>query len=309
METFSLDGIRGKCLKGRAFAVENPRMDVVFLTGMDEHSLRYEDFARFLNENGISLYVLDAPGQGLNADSPDRLQVWKKGDFDDTVRFANKMVEKLRKERALPVGIMGHSMGSFMVQRYLELFPSTVSFAVMIGSNGPCLMKMKLAFAISSLIANEKNFDKPSHLVQKMGLGAYSQAIKNRKSDFDWLSYDEGNVASYRNDPYCGAVNTNGFWKEFLRGMSELYKKGNLKKIAKEEHLLLLAGEDDPVGEMSKGVIRLRRMYENLGVRDVSCKIYGGMRHEILNEAKKEEVYRDILDFVSPFFEGDAKSN
>ena len=96
METFSLDGIRGKCLKGRAFAIENPRMDVVFLTGMDEHSLRYEDFARFLNENGISLYVLDAPGQGLNADSPDRLQVWKEGDFDDTVRFANKMVEKIR---------------------------------------------------------------------------------------------------------------------------------------------------------------------------------------------------------------------
>ena len=35
-----------------------------------------------------------------------------------------------------------------------------------------------------------------------------------------------------------------------------------------------------------------------VGYRDVSAKLYEGMRHEILNEKKKEQVYKDILRYA-----------
>ena len=255
---------------------------------------------KFLNEKGISLYVQDAPGQGLNIDKEKGKgpQEWELNDFDDTVDFAFQKIEELKKDTSLPTGIMGHSMGSFMVQRYLERHPGTVSFVGLIGSNGPCLAKMKISFALASLIVNKRNWDKPSHFIQSMGLGAYSRAIKGAKTPLDWLSYNEDNVKAYADDPLCGIRNTNGFWKEFLRGMSHLYEKKELRKISRDEKILLLAGEGDPVGEFGKGVRRLYDMYKKIKVKDVKCIAYPNMRHEIINERENKQVYDEIANWA-----------
>ena len=284
MDIYFLDNGRGKTIKGWAFVAQEPKVNIVFLTGMCEHATRYGQLGKFLNEKGISLYVQDAPGQGLNIDkeSGKGPQEWEPNDFDDTVDFAFQKIEELKKNTSLPTGIMGHSMGSFMVQRYLERHPGTVSFVGLIGSNGPCLAKMKISFALASFIVNKRNWDKPSHFIQSMGLGAYSRAIKGAKTPLDWLSYNEDN----------------GFWKEFLRGMSHLYEKKELRKISRDEKILLLAGEGDPVGEFGKGVRRLYDMYKKIKVKDVTCIVYPNMRHEIINERENKQVYDEIANWA-----------
>lgn len=300
MDIYFLDNGRGKTIKGRAFVAQEPKVNIVFLTGMCEHATRYGQLGKFLNEKGISLYVQDAPGQGLNIDKEKGKgpQEWELNDFDDTVDFAFQKIEELKKDTSLPTGIMGHSMGSFMVQRYLERHPGTVSFVGLIGSNGPCLAKMKISFALASFIVNKRNWDKPSHFIQSMGLGAYSRAIKGAKTPLDWLSYNEDNVKAYADDPLCGIRNTNGFWKEFLRGMSHLYEKKELRKISRDEKILLLAGEGDPVGEFGKGVRRLYDMYKKIKVKDVKCIVYPNMRHEIINERENKQVYDEIANWA-----------
>ena len=40
------------------------------------------------------------------------------------------------------------------------------------------------------------------------------------------------------------------------------------------------------------------KLIKKQGYKNVSGKMYKGMRHEILNEIDKERVYRDILDFI-----------
>ena len=62
--------------------------------------------------------------------------------------------------------------------------------------------------------------------------------------------------------------------------------------------VLFLSGEDDPVGDMGKGVRRAYAAFRRAGVRDAELKLYPGLRHEILNEADRETVYRDILDWL-----------
>ena len=60
-------------------------------------------------------------------------------------------------------------------------------------------------------------------------------------------------------------------------------------------NLLNIAGQDDPVGDMGAGVRRTHDAFKRAGVRDVTLKLYPGLRHEILNEAAmRDTVYGDI---------------
>lgn len=297
MEAFSVK-VGNWVQKGNCWKAEPATSNLVFMTGMQEHSERYDHLARYLNDFGISVYVLDAVGQGLNAPRPEDQQKWFKGAFDTNVSAAHQKVMELKEETKLPTFIMGHSMGSFMAQRYLELFPDSADKVVIWSSNGPRRMKMACAYMLASILTNKRNWDKPSKFISNASFGPYARTVKNRKTDVDWLSYDEENVKDYIADPYCGAENTHGFWKEFLRGMNELYKKKNLKKVSKNEKILIVAGEEDPVGEMGKGPRRLKEMYEKLGVSNVTIFMFPHMRHEIHNETEKHLVYKVLSDFL-----------
>ena len=284
--------------KGNCWVAEGAKANLVLMTGMQEHSERYDDLAKYLNGFGITVYVLDAVGQGQNAPHVEDQQKWFPGAFDSNVAAAHVTIEMLKNETKLPTYLMGHSMGSFMTQRYLELFPDTADKIVIWGSNGPCRMKMFFSFHLASMLTNKKNWDKPSKFITNAAFGGYIKSVKNRKTDFDWLSANEDNVKAYMEDPYCGADNTHGFWKEFLRGGNELYKNKNLKKISKKERILIVSGEEDPVGEMGKGPRRLKKMYNKLGLEDVTIFMFPNMRHEIHNEKEKHLVYKVLSDFL-----------
>ena len=58
--------------------------------------------------------------------------------------------------------------------------------------------------------------------------------------------------------------------------------------------VLFIAGEDDPVGAMGKGVKRSCAAFQKAGMQDVTLKLYPGLRHEILNEDCREAIYEDI---------------
>ena len=49
---------------------------------------------------------------------------------------------------------------------------------------------------------------------------------------------------------------------------------------------------------MGKGVQKAHECFKKAGIRDLSIKLYHGLRHEILNETGKQYVYRDVLDWL-----------
>ena len=69
----------------------------------------------------------------------------------------------------------------------------------------------------------------------------------------------------------------------------------NMDKIPKDLPLILLSGADDPVGNMSRGVLLVEKKLKQAGIKDISCRLYDSDRHEILNETDRDVVYRDIL--------------
>jgi alpha-beta hydrolase superfamily lysophospholipase len=284
-------------IKGHQWLVDQPKAKLIIITGMEEHLSRYDEFALFLNEQAISVYGLDHYGQGVNVKNEQELGIWPKGGFELTVDTFNELVLSL-KEKKQPLYVFGHSLGSFVLQRYLQKYGNNIDKAILCGTNGPDPM-VKIGALLAKVIVGEKGYQTKSKLFDKMAFGGYAKSIKNAKTSFDWLSYNEKNVNKYIEDPYCGYMSTGGFYKEFLSGLAKLHKKSELNKIRKDIPILLIAGNEDPVGNNGKGPLKMAHMYQDLGIKEVVLKRFDGMRHEILNENNKEEVYKVILKFLT----------
>jgi alpha-beta hydrolase superfamily lysophospholipase len=291
METLVYTTPNGSKLFGNQWIISDSTFILLLITGMAEHSSRYDDFARYINSIGGSVYCIDHYGHGNNVP----LGVLPSGFFFKEIDEFHDFISKINSERK-PFYVFGHSMGSFMVQAFLEIYPNDFTKAIICGTNGP-RNDLFIANALASILVNERNRDKGSKLFYSLSLGAYEKVAKKGESKNARLSYDTKNVELYDEDPLSGFKCSKGFYKDFFRGLSFIQKKGNLEKISKRVKILIIAGEDDPVGNFSKGPRKLYSTYMKIGL-DIRLVIFGAMRHEILNEADKKNVYLTIGEFI-----------
>ena len=296
-EVFEIRLPSGEVLKGNHWPAENAKANFTMITGMQEYALRYDPMAKYFVSKGINVWILDAFGQGLNAENEEDLQKWPVDAFSKTVD-AIDMMNQMARKNGLPTIQCGHSMGSFMTQSRLERYPHSADKTILIGSNGGQAGLMKVAYFLSKILVHKSNWDKPNPTMTNLGVGAYGKGIKDAKTPLDWLSYNEENVQKYIADPYLGHMPTGGFWREFLKGMRLIWGKKALSGIAKDEVIYITAGEEDPVGQNGKGPRWLADKYKELGVKDVTLKMYPKMRHEIHNEDDHEKVYEDLVAFI-----------
>ncbi|MDZ7838497.1 MAG: alpha/beta hydrolase [Actinomycetota bacterium] len=124
---------------------------------------------------------------------------------------------------------------------------------------------------------------------------AYNKHFSPARTDFDWLCTDQEVVDRYISDPYCGSVFTAGFFYDLARATLNINKTRNLDKVPKNLPVLMLAGQHDAVGNMTRGVKKIHETFQKLGIKDLNLKIYPDCRHELLNEKIKVRIYEDIL--------------
>jgi alpha-beta hydrolase superfamily lysophospholipase len=266
---------------------------IVIVHGMSEYSFRYDGFARFLNQNGYDVFALDHLGHGLNCPDQKALGDWPKDGFEQCVNNVADEVESLQKE-GREVYVFGHSMGSFITQAFMEQYPGKVKKIVLCGSSGP-----QGAYGAGAIVGKLHALVKPhspSKFMTKMSFGSYLKKIKPVRTPFDWLSWNEENVDKYIKDPYCGYVHSKMFFRSFIGNLAKLHKKANINRIDPKQKVLMIVGQDDPVGGYASTLKKLHSMYRGHGM-DSTLIIYPHMRHEILNEDKKLDVMNDTLKF------------
>ena len=293
MKTTSFKNSFGDTLYGNSWEIASPKALVLIVTGMCEHSGRYNDFATFLNKNGYSVICIDHYGQGDGKNGP-----LGHGAPDYFGKFMKTMDEVILDYKAnhknLPVYIFAHSMGSFVTQGYIENY-SSADKVVICGSNHMgCLGK--IGYGLAKVIVHKNNREKPAGLLNNLAVGGYAKSVKDADSPNAWISFNKDNCKTYDNDPFSGYHCTNGFYLEFLKGLSKLNKPSNLKKISKDMPIYVIAGDSDPVGNNGKGPRKLDEMYKKYGLNS-RITIYPNMRHEILNETERMIVYKNILEF------------
>ena len=148
--------------------------------------------------------------------------------------------------------------------------------------------------ALANALARLRGERYKSGLLHSMADGAYSKAVKNSRTDFDWLSTDPAQVDAYINDSKCGQMFTVGGYATLTALTGEVVRAESASKVPKVLPLLFIAGGEDPVGDCGRGVRKAAEEYRNAGVQSVETKIYAGMRHEILNEPGRARVMADV---------------
>ena len=268
--------------------------------GVAEYIGRYDDFARFLNSHGVIVVGHDHLGHGLSLPEGGTPVYFGDGNtwntpVDDIYVLHTKLKEQYPH---LPLLLMGHSMGSFLTRTYLIRYPGTVKGAILMGTGQNPDAMLVGGKALASVLARKAGRENVSDVVEKLAFGAYNKAFAPNRTGYDWLSVSEENVDAYIADPLCGGMASTGLFLELLDGMAFIKKPANLRHMNMATPVLFISGDRDPVGSMGKGVRAACDSFRRAGVRDAELKLYPGLRHEILNEDCRAQVYDDLWEWI-----------
>ncbi len=267
--------------------------------GLAEHAKRYERFAKEAVDKGFIVVADDHRGHGKTAKNDEDLGFLGEKDGFNMMVEDEFLLTKIIKEKysGLPYFILGHSMGSFILQRYIQQYGKELNGAILSGTTGPNPLLLYPGKFIARLAMIFNGPKKKSPFLNNLSFGTYNNAFKPNRTAFDWLSRDEKEVDKYIEDPWCGFVCSTSLYYFLTKGMIEMHKKHNLSLVPKSLPIIILSGSKDPVG--ANTVQSLYKIYLKLGLQDVEMKLYENARHEILNEINREEVTRDILGWIS----------
>lgn len=268
--------------------------------GVAEYIMRYAPFAKRLTDAGFAVVGNDHLGHGESV-APGGARL-----FFGSGNSWNLVVDDLYQRRQLagkrfpgvPCFLLGHSMGSFLARTYLIRYPGTVDGAIIMGSGYMPQATLKAGRALAIAEGHRRGESSPSPLMEKIAFGGYNKRFSPNRTEQDWLSSSEENVDHYIADPLCGGTPSAGLFREMLGGMSFMERPENLRKMNLNTPILFVSGDQDPVGNMGKGVRQSVASFKKAGVRQVDMKLYPGLRHEILNGVRREEVASDLIDWL-----------
>jgi alpha-beta hydrolase superfamily lysophospholipase len=262
---------------------------VVVAHGMGEHALRYEPLARTLARAGFAVYANDHRGHGQTAGDASRLgdygpEGWR-GLVDDQIR----VVRKAREDLGVPVLLLGHSMGSMIVQHLLTEASDLVDGAALSGTSAVDVM----AAAIRGAEGGDAGDRQEGDLFAR-----FNAAFEPVRTESDWLSRDPHQVDLYVADPLCGFSVTDASMASLMEHGVEFSTTDATERIRKDLPIYLFAGDRDPVSGGGQLVTLVAERYRGAGVEDVRLKLYAGARHEVLNETNRDEVEADFRNWA-----------
>ncbi len=306
-ETFEFKAKDGQVIFVRKWLPDDNKIKAVvqIAHGMAEHSGRYEEFAKYLSGKGFAVYINDHRGHGQTAKDLKKVGFLAPKNGWQLVRDDVHQLTQIIKENHpnTKIFLLGHSFGSMITRAYLIEYGKDIDGAIISGTTGTTGFIVDAGKFLASLQGLFKGKDKPSKLLTGMSFKGYNDPFKPTKTPFDWLSRDHERNKNYWKDPYCGTIFSNRFFFDMLDMIKHINKPAELDRMPKNIPLFFISGKMDPVGEFGKGVQKVYNNYKQLGVQDINLKLYEGGRHEMLNETNRQEVYQDIVDWISKYIE------
>ena len=267
--------------------------------GMAEHFERYEKFIDGLCANGIAVFTNDHIGHGKSVNSVEDKGYFGAGGYQNLVADCAALTDIAKEEYpSLPYVLFGHSMGSFIVRAYAanSVFNKKIDGLIACGTGG-ANPGCGVGIMLCNLIAAFKGEKHRSKMIDSIAFGAYNKKFEGRTT-FDWLTKDKDIVDAYIADDDCGFLFTVNGFKGLFAALQFVNTGAWFKAVPNSLPILLIAGEDDPVGTYGKGVTQVYDKLKASG-HDVEEILYPNARHEILNESDTfDKVLADVLAFV-----------
>ncbi len=247
-----------------------PKATILLVHGYDEHSGRYQYFAEHCIRHGFAVHTLDHWGHGksagINGFVPD-FSVYHDG--------LDALIDRIPADQlALPLILVGHSLGGLIGASYLLDKQSRFEAAIL---SGPAV---KATEEPSSFMKGlSKILSKAAPKMGVLGL------------DANGVSRDPQVVADYLADPMVsGSKISARLAAEMMSNMELVQSQANRLTLP----MLLLHGDQDSLTAPAGSVF----LHENIGSAEKKLKLYPGLYHEIFNEPEKDEVLKDMTDWI-----------
>ncbi|KAL6846611.1 hypothetical protein ACP4OV_024059 [Aristida adscensionis] len=248
---------------------------VVLLHGLNEHSGRYNHFAKLLNDQGLKVYAMDWIGHG-GSDGVHGYVSSLDHAVGDLKEFLEDVV--LEENHGLPCFLFGHSTGGAIVLK---------------AALDPCVELHVEGVVLTSPAIHVQ----PSHPIIKVVAPIFSLlAPKYRVSALHRrgppVSRDPEALKMKYSDPlvYTGPIRVRT-GNEILRISSYLQK--NLSRVTVP--FLVLHGTADTITDPRAS----QRLYQASMSSNKSIKLYDGYLHDLLFEPEKDDIANDIINWLS----------
>ncbi|MCR5686723.1 MAG: alpha/beta hydrolase [Lachnospiraceae bacterium] len=279
--------------------------------GMQEYIERYSEFAEYLVGKGFSVYGHDHIGHGDSvSDDADRGIMHSKHPADTMVAdmFTNYGIIK-KEHPDKPYFILGHSMGSYLLRKFLYDCAeklSGVNGAIIMGTGSVSSAAIFGGNILCSLIMAVKGGASPSPFMRSIMFGGSYDEFDStgEHPENSWLSHNVENVRAFT-DPGNKKVSYDfslSGYKVLLDSTGADNRMSNIRRMNMDIPIIFVSGDHDPVGDMGVGVKKAYEKFKAAGVKDLSIKLYEGDRHEILNELDRETVYADLYAWMKARF-------
>ncbi|GLJ30384.1 hypothetical protein SUGI_0601120 [Cryptomeria japonica] len=252
---------------------ENMKGLLVLLHGLNEHSGRYEHFAKQLISHRYGVYAMDWIGHG----GSDGLHGYVPS-LDHVVADTKAFLEKVRLENpGVPCFLFGHSTGGAVVLK-AALHPDVEVMLEGVILTSPAL-RVRPTHPIFGALAPVFSLLLPKFQFS----GANKRGIP--------VSRDPAALVAKYSDPlvYTGPIRIRT-GSEILRITS--YLQRNLKKITVP--FLVLHGMADRVTDPCASL----ELYNQAASKHKSIKLYEGFLHDLLFEPERDDVAADIINWM-----------
>ena len=297
MEYFTFLGFEGKTLPAVIWRPEGQVKVVLQIThGMTEHMGRYEKLAEYLAPMGVAVAGFDLRGHGKNESNP-HVASMGEGGWEASLEDMRSFFLEL--ERLLPGAahyMLGFSLGSFLLREYLGKYPDGIAGAVIMGTGHQPGWLLSVMIGIVNGEVKKAGPDASTDLVRRLSFGTYNSKFKPNRTTADWLCANPEELDMYLADPLVRQNISAGLFRDLLCSM----KRTGVSCAAwkKELPILLLAGQEDPVGDRGKGVQRFYERMKKDGLQNVTFRVFPDARHDLLHEACAEQVRHCIADWL-----------
>ena len=245
---------------------KKPKAVLLVAHGLAEHSGRYKNLVDYFVPKGYSVYALDHRGHGKSEGIRSYVD-----NFNDYLIDLKSFFDMTRKEnKNAQIFLFGHSLGgtiavAYAIEHQDELAGLMVSGSTLVPSTAVSPVLLAMAGIVSTL-------------APKMGVTLL---------DASAISRDQAVVDAYVNDPlvFRGKIPART-GAELARMWKQLPEQMPRIKLP----ILIMHGFADRLSDPRGS----RLLFERVGSKDKTLKLYDNCYHEICNEPEHEQVLTDM---------------
>ena len=231
--------------------------------GFGEHSGRYGNLLRSMENTGTAIYLLDARGHGRSGGKRGHVKRFFDflDDLDTLIRIA------IRNEKIPKVYLLGHSMGGLIALAYAETGTNQGNLYGLIASSPALRVHLNLAMKVKKFVATTLAEFLPETTLPA-GL------------DVSHLSHDTLVGEAYVKDPLVHGDVSFRLGSILLNAGDPVIESADNIRVP----TYVFHGREDQIANFAGSV----DYYNNLVMPDKKLNIYDNMRHETMNEYPKD---------------------